>query len=36
MGLPKGKAKLLYDLRPELQRMILKRLDDFRKERDSR
>ena len=33
MFFPKGKAKLLYDLRPELQRMILKRLDDFRKEK---
>jgi hypothetical protein len=32
MFLPKGEANLLYDLRPELQKMILKRLDDFRKE----
>lgn len=31
MFFPKGKAALLYDLQPELQRMILKRLDDFRK-----
>ncbi len=32
---PKGKAKLLYDLQPELQRMILDRLDEFRTKRDS-
>ena len=30
---PKGKAKLLYELRPELQKMLLKRLDDFRTEK---
>lgn len=33
MFLPKGKAKLLYDLQPELQRMILDRLDEFRTKR---
>jgi hypothetical protein len=33
MFLPKGKADLLYDLQPELQKMILKRLDDFRREK---
>lgn len=32
MFLPKGKAKILYDTQPELQRMILKRLDVFRME----
>lgn len=30
---PKGRAKLLYKLRPELQKMLLKRLDDFRTEK---
>lgn len=30
MFFPKGKANLLYGLRPELQKMILERLDDFR------
>lgn len=30
MFFPKGKAKLLYDLQPELQKMILDRLDDYR------
>ena len=33
MFFPKGKAKLLYDLQPELQKMILKQLDDFRTEK---
>jgi len=33
MFFPKGEANLLYDLRPELQKMILKRLDDFRTEK---
>ena len=32
MFIPKGKANLLYGLQPELQEMILKRLDDFREE----
>lgn len=32
MFFPKGKANLLYELRPELQKAILKRLDDFREE----
>ena len=30
---PKGKAKLLYDLQPELQRIILERLDDYREKK---
>ena len=30
MFFPKGKARLLYDLQPELQTMILERLDDYR------
>ena len=30
MFFPKGEANLLYGLRPELQKMILERLDDFR------
>ena len=34
MFVPKGKAKLLYDLQPELQKMILKRLDDYREEKE--
>ena len=34
MFFPKGKAKLLYDLQPELQRMILERLDDYREKKD--
>jgi len=32
MFFPKGEANLLYNLRPELQKMILERLDEFRKE----
>ena len=31
---PRGNAKLLYDLQPELQKTILKRLDEYRIERD--
>lgn len=31
---PRGNAKLLYDFQPELQKMILKRLDEYRIERD--
>jgi hypothetical protein len=34
MFLPKGEAKLLYDLQPELQKKILERLDEFREEKD--
>jgi hypothetical protein len=34
MFFPKGEAKLLYDLQPELQKKILERLDEFRKEKD--
>ena len=30
---PKGKAKLLYDLQPELQRIILETLDDYREKK---
>jgi small-conductance mechanosensitive channel len=30
MFVPEGKTQLLYDLQPELQKMILKRLDDYR------
>ena len=30
MFFPKGEANLLYGLRPELQKMILEKLDDFR------
>lgn len=33
MFFPKGKAKHLYDLQPQLQKMILDRLDEFRAER---
>ncbi len=32
---PKGNAKLLYHLAPELKRMILDRLDEFRTKRDT-
>jgi small conductance mechanosensitive channel len=32
MFLPKGKADRLYNLRPELQKMILNRLDEYRKD----
>ena len=35
MFIPKGKVDLLYCLRPELQKMILERLDDFREEKRS-
>lgn len=31
---PKGEARRLYDLQPELQRMILERLDDYREKTD--
>ncbi|MCW4039041.1 MAG: mechanosensitive ion channel family protein [Candidatus Bathyarchaeota archaeon] len=31
---PKGEVRLLYDLQPELQRMILERLDDYREKTD--
>jgi len=34
MFFPKGEAKLLYDLQPELQKKILERLDEFREEKD--
>lgn len=33
---PRGKAKLLYDLQPELQKLILRRLDEYRVKRDSK
>lgn len=33
---PKGKAKILYDLQPELQKTILHRLDNFRIKKDSK
>ena len=31
---PKGNSRLLYDLQPKLQRMILERLDDYREKTD--
>jgi hypothetical protein len=33
MFFPKGKARLLYDLQPELQALIIERLDNYREEK---